>query len=127
MSKTIQVIVYVFMYKLTCASHIYIFIQLLTCELLHVKNNSSNCVCVYVSIYMFFALAAPLPVQLHQPPLTWQAAMPSVPFSVSAESVDAFLSMEPNQLVGLALQQLADFKRLSRDSRQHVSYTHILI
>ena len=71
---------------------------------------------------MFFALAAPLPVQLHQPPLTWQAAMPSVPFSVNA-----FLSMEPNQLVGLALQQMADFKRLSLDSRQHVSYTHILI
>ena len=122
MSKTIQVIVYVFMYQLTCASHIYIFIQLLTCELLHVKNNSSNCICVYVSIYMFFALAAPLPVQLHQPPLTWQAAMPSVPFSVSV-----FLSMEPSQLVGIAMEQMADFKRLSLDYRQHVSYTHILI
>ena len=55
MWKTIQVIVYVFMYHLTCASHIYILIQLLTCELLRVKDNPSNCVCVYVSTCMCFA------------------------------------------------------------------------
>ena len=35
-----------------------------------------------------------------------------------------FLSMDPKDLVKLALQQLVDFKRLGQDSRQHVSYMH---
>ena len=68
-------------------------------------------------IYLYSCTSLFLPTYLPYLP----TAMSVVP---NAEAVNAFLSMKPQDLVKLALQQFADFQRLGQDSRQHVSYTH---
>ena len=68
----------------------------------------------------FTSTAAPASSYL----LTCLACLTAMSVVPSAEAVNAFLSMNPNDLVKLALQQFAQFQQLRQDSRQHVSYTH---